>query len=432
MLIAYNIFSSLIAAYIYLALTKVIFNGRYDKKTVIYFIVSLGLVTSIFTIMQQTFGPEIKTVVNLAAYIILSRIFLKLKIVKSIIATIIYIITYVAGNFIVILAVVKAIGVSLDTITKSLLLTFMTDFIIYSLIILIIYIIDFLKISKDIQDKYREKTNRRTIIYMISTLVIITVNYFTIVRFINVIGTNFIILNVTITFVYLAVSIYINYTNNELALKEQEYDHQQDYIRTIDQLIDDYRRLKHNNNNVIYSIYGYIQENDFKGLKEYFTEIIDGTKRLGNDSLLALQKIKIYALFGLVWAKLNNAQEMGIYASVAVTDEIKEVKMKLSDLTEVLGNYLDNAIDAAQGSTIKKIIITIKEDGDYLAISVANSCDEEPNFNKIYEKGFSTKGENRGHGLVITQNILSNYKNVLHNNYFIDGYFVQELVIKNK
>jgi sensor histidine kinase regulating citrate/malate metabolism len=37
--------------------------------------------------------------------------------------------------------------------------------------------------------------------------------------------------------------------------------------------------------------------------------------------------------------------------------------MKLTDLCEVLGNYLDNAIDAAAASKDKKWNITLTDDG---------------------------------------------------------------------
>jgi two-component system, LytTR family, sensor histidine kinase AgrC len=65
-----------------------------------------------------------------------------------------------------------------------------------------------------------------------------------------------------------------------------------------------------------------------------------------------------------------------------------------------------------------------------LTINVENNYEGVLDVKKIQKKGFSTKGNNRGFGLAITNQILSKYTNVLHNTFAEDSMFKQELIIK--
>jgi two-component system sensor histidine kinase AgrC len=233
-------------------------------------------------------------------------------------------------------------------------------------------------------------------------------------------------------FIYLILSVYINFTNSELAIKEQEYEYQQEYIRTIDNLIADFRRLRHNHTNTIYSIYGYIRQENYDGLKEYFGEIVDETKRISENVLLALQKIKVYPVFGLLWSKVNKAEALGISIDAEVSNDILKINVGLKDLCEVLGNYLDNAIEAAEKAENKKVFIGLMEEEEYITINISNTFSGELDKTMVYKKGYSTKGEGRGYGLSITDEILKRHNNIFHNTIVEEGYFTQELVINKK
>jgi two-component system sensor histidine kinase AgrC len=274
------------------------------------------------------------------------------------------------------------------------------------------------------------KTALVTSVYMLFTVIVISINHTLHLQFINLINYKVAIINLIITWIYLILSVYINFISRELAIKEQQYNQQQDYIHTIDGLINDFRRLKHNHANTIYSIYGYIQEEDWNGLKAYFDEVMDETRRISSNTLLALQKIKLYAVFGLLWAKVNEAEAMAFNLEVEVSSEIRDINIKMRDLCEVLGNYLDNAIEAAGQSTAKKLKVSIVDDTAYTYIAIQNSFGGELDIKKLYEKGYSSKGEGRGYELYLTEEILSKYQNVLHNTSVEEGMFKQELSIK--
>jgi two-component system sensor histidine kinase AgrC len=380
--------------------------------------------------MDKYIGAELRALALLPYMAFAIYFILRLSILQSIVSSIFYAIALAVGDLSAVFIMVKIYGYSLISINSHIVLSLISEFIIYGTVIMIIFLIRFIKQTQEMTDKYKRSISIKTSLYMLATFIIITVNYSMYIKFIGVVDQSIILANVAVMWLYLILSLYINFSNSALALKEQQYDQQQDYIRTIDSLINDFRRLKHSYANTIYSFYGYIQENDLPGLKAYYSEVMNDTKRMDSNLLLALQHIKVYAVFGLLWNKINEAENKGIQVGVQVINEVHEVGMKLTDLCEVLGNFLDNAIDAAVASKIKKMNISLADDEGYLTISIENTFEGIVDVKEIQKKGYSTKGNGRGFGLTITNQILSRYTNVLHNIFAEEGIFKQELVIK--
>ncbi len=69
---------------------------------------------------------------------------------------------------------------------------------------------------------------------------------------------------------------------------------------------------------------------------------------------------------------------------------------------------------------------------DCIEILISNSCDQAPMIKKINLDGYSTKGSERGHGLAIVSNLLSDYKRFIWKTDFDETFmrFNQKLKIK--
>lgn len=430
MMIIYRIFINTIGMVVFAYLAQTLFSFQRDKKVYFEFLIIASIGTNIIVYLDKYIGMGFRALTLLIFMTILSYFVLKLSLIQAIVSNVTNMIALVVGDASVVLIMVKLYGYPVGVIKSHILLSLISDLIIYGTVLVIILIIRLIKQTQEMPDKYKRSISIKTSIYMFVTFIIIVVNYSIYIKLIGVVSQNTILINVVIMWLYLLLSLYMNFTNSALALKEQQCDQQQDYIRTIDSLINDFRRLKHSYANTIYSFYGYIQEDDLPGLKAYYAEIMDDTKRMDNNLLLALQRIKIYAIFGLLWNKINEAESKGIEVGVQVINEVREAGMKLTDLCEVLGNYLDNAIDAAAVSDTKKMNISLTDYEGYLTIKVENTYEGIIDAEEIQKKGYSTKGDNRGFGLEITNQILYKYSNVLHNIFAEEGVFKQELVIK--
>jgi two-component system sensor histidine kinase AgrC len=430
MMVLYKIFINTIGMVVFAYLAQTLYSFQRDKKILIKFIIIASFGANIMVYMDKYIGGELRALALLPYMAFAIYFILKLSILQSIVSSIFYAIALAVGDLSAVFIMVKISGHTHEMIKSHIFLSVMADLIIYGTVLIIVFLIRFINQFQEMTDKYKRSISIKTSMYMLATFILVTVNYSMYIKFIGVVDQSIILVNVAIMWLYLILSLYINFTNSALALKEQQYDQQQDYIRTIDSLINDFRRLKHSYANTIYSFYGYIQENDLTGLKAYYTEVMDGAKRMDSNLLLALQRVKVYAIFGLLWNKINEAESKEIQVGIQVINEVHEVGMKLTDLCEVLGNYLDNAIDAAAASKTKKMNISLADDEGYLTISIENSFEGIVDVKEIQKKGFSTKGNGRGFGLTITNQILSRYTNVLHNTIAVEEVFKQELVIK--
>jgi two-component system sensor histidine kinase AgrC len=172
-----------------------------------------------------------------------------------------------------------------------------------------------------------------------------------------------------------------------------------------------------------------------EGLKEYFSnEIIPLNESFdkSNIKLGLLSNLKLLELKSLLYTKMIYAisNHLDIYLDIA--EPIDAISMKVVDLTRVIGIFVDNAIEAALETNEKKVEIGIIKKDDSILIIVKNSCIyEKVHMNKIYDSGFSTKGDNRGIGLYSAKQVLNHYENIIHSTCIKDIHFTQQIEILN-
>jgi two-component system sensor histidine kinase AgrC len=111
------------------------------------------------------------------------------------------------------------------------------------------------------------------------------------------------------------------------------------------------------------------------------------------------------------------------------SSDLSEVGIKISELCEILGILLDNAIEAASESEEKLIRLVVRKIDTSISFSIENSVKEIPDIRKIYEKSYSTKGDGRGMGLWFLNNIIKKNKNIMLNTLTNEKRFKQDLIV---
>ncbi|MEN6313605.1 MAG: GHKL domain-containing protein [Clostridiaceae bacterium] len=206
-----------------------------------------------------------------------------------------------------------------------------------------------------------------------------------------------------------------------------EIEQQKFYNESLNSTIFNLRRFKHDWNNNLTVINSMLNMNKISELKQYLSELI----HQNSDSLdTAIYNIKNAGLFGIISSKLNQARDMGISVDFTVNGEIENIpEIKISELCEVIGIFIDNALEEATKAD-KSINLSIYSDDRFLEITISNNCASKPDIKMIYEEGYSSKGEGRGLGLAIARKILSKYKNIQHITDFEDNAFTQTITIE--
>lgn len=219
----------------------------------------------------------------------------------------------------------------------------------------------------------------------------------------------------------------INITNYEI--KNQELLYQKFYNKSLENMMTEIRRFKHNFDNILASISGYIQVNQWDNLTKYVNELIEDKNTITPVSTMMLFNIKNAGIIGILLAKIEKAKEEDIIIKINIRDVIDEVNIKISDLCEILGIFLDNAIEEAKENDVKLVKMSATNTDGYVSFIIENSTKSKPDISKMFIKGWSTKGEERGLGLWIVNKIKNKYKNVSVNTLTDENSVSQELII---
>ena len=163
-----------------------------------------------------------------------------------------------------------------------------------------------------------------------------------------------------------------------------------------------------NHLNTIWSIAQVTPPEDIKEkLQEYITNIVDDTEEFS--MLLNVENTIIKAV---LYNKGQRAEKLGVKYIYNVRSNFKDISLDNSELTVILSNLLNNAIEATSMIKKKELEVFIDEDNKYYSINVKNRTEgvKLSDLSNIFKMGYSTKGEGRGYGLYNVKNIVDKYK----------------------
>ncbi|MER5378369.1 sensor histidine kinase [Streptomyces sp. NPDC002553] len=127
-------------------------------------------------------------------------------------------------------------------------------------------------------------------------------------------------------------------------------------------------------------------------------------------------------LAALLLGKTAQANERGVELVVSedsgLDDGLLPESLPARDLVTILGNLIDNAVDAAQGSMRARVTVTASTDGDDLLLRVADTGDgvDPAHASQVFERGFSTKPAGpggRGLGLALVRQAVTRHEGTL-------------------
>lgn len=163
------------------------------------------------------------------------------------------------------------------------------------------------------------------------------------------------------------------------------------------------KKLEHDLKNKLTPIAYLVKEEKLDELNEYFNDILEDFSKLS-----VFKESGILELDGILNSKYKLGKSLGIEfkSYISISDQFTIDGM---DLAVIMGNLLDNAIEAASKVSYKWIKFSIKEVRGVLFLSVENSFD---GYLKIKNNEISTRKNdksNHGYGLKSVKAIVENY-----------------------
>lgn len=230
--------------------------------------------------------------------------------------------------------------------------------------------------------------------------------------------------------IYFLISMYSLIRTNKLEQTSRDLETEKIYNQTLTLLHDNIRCFKHDFDNIVQILGGYIDLNDMEGLKKYYKSLLKECKLTNNLNVLNPQTINNPSIYSLLNNKYYKASEDGITMNFEIFSDLSKINFNIYELSRILGILLDNALEAAKETEEKLINITFRSDNKKQIFIIENSCaDNNISTTKIFEKGYSTKEKNSGIGLWKVHKILSKNTDIDLFTTVKDNRFKQELSV---
>ena len=382
------------------------------KKQQISYVLFFG----IFSIVNNFIIPNpYKVILNLLLSPIFVYYIFKTTVLKSILSEIIPIVIGTIIETIILRFLYILLGITNETAYSVPIYRIAFLFINYFNWLLLYFIFKIKNINITILDSMNKYTKILLIINSVFMLISFALQSFLVFFYIDNLPIYITIISLIVLLGYYIISFYSLIKTTKLQLTEQDLEQSKQYNKTLTILHDNIRCFKHDYNNMITTLGGYILSEDLEGLKKYYNELLQDCSKVKSLSALSPEVINNPATYSLLTNKYHQATELGINMNIEAFIDFNKINMKIYEFTKVLGILLDNAIEAAKECQEKTINIIIRKDfkvNRQLVIVENTYMDKNINTDKIFEKGFSTKSNNTGLGLWETRQILKRNNNL--------------------
>ncbi len=177
----------------------------------------------------------------------------------------------------------------------------------------------------------------------------------------------------------------------------------EDALEQLEQLNIKLRGQRHDFMNHLQVVYSLME------LSEY-DEAVKYIERTYEDiiSVSSVMKTSSPAINALLMSKVSDARANGIEMNLKISSPYSDLPMDSREMCRVLGNLLDNAIDALEGVKGGRIDVELTEDLRAYGFRVFNNGPAvSPEHRElIFQTGFTTKLKGTGMGLYIVRTIM--------------------------
>ncbi|MBE5761314.1 MAG: GHKL domain-containing protein [Clostridiales bacterium] len=176
-----------------------------------------------------------------------------------------------------------------------------------------------------------------------------------------------------------------------------------DSISQVETLNDRLRTQRHDFMNHLQVIYSLVEMEESDSAIKYI-EKLHGNMR----SRSLTTRTSLTAVNALLQAKLSDCINRNIKVDLKVNALWSALPVEEWEMCRVLGNIIDNAMDALEGKSDAKIDIELFEDINSLGFSISNNGPmiDKANIDHIFNLGFTTKSTGQGLGLNIVKRIM--------------------------
>ena len=399
----------------------------HSKKIIVITILScVSLITEFFII--QPFN----TFINYIIMFITIKLVLKTNFFKSLLCTIVPSIVFALTSVFMLKPFLIITKLTYNQISNVAIYRIIYNLVLYIVTYMIIILIKRIKFQLHYIADFNF-TNKKTIflnlIFGFFTLCIqLTITVF----YTDILPVIISFLSFISLFAYFFISFYSLNKTMKLQVTAENLETAKNYNETLTYLYDNVKAFKHDFDNMVFVIGGFIENNDINKLKKYYKNLEKDCERVNNIALLNPKLINNSGVYNLLMSKYKKASEYNVEIKLEYFFDLEKLNMPIYDFSRILGILIDNALEAAKDSKEKQIHILFRDSqrNNTQIISVENSySNKDVDTSKIFEKGKTSKENHTGMGLWEVKQILNRNNNVNLITKKDENYFKQSIEI---
>jgi two-component system sensor histidine kinase AgrC len=209
------------------------------------------------------------------------------------------------------------------------------------------------------------------------------------------------------------------------------------YMENIEQQYTEFKKFKHDYNNLLLSLKTLIDGNDSDQLKSYYEELKQQSiVQQTNDAqmMVATDKIDNEPVRGLLIQKFFAAQKLDIKFSIETPETAIKLTNHVVPIVRILGILLDNAIEYVHchPQYAQAVTCAFINHEHSIELIIENPTSELIDLDQIFELGYSTKGSDHGFGLSNVSELVRQIPNLFINTELKDEKIQISLVLQKE
>ena len=423
---------TVIEGFLCVKIFSTIFNYNVSKKQIGLYVAS-NLIIAILS--SNLLLAPFNVIFNYSCIIILTKLIFGLNWLKCFLALIAPSFVFGIINMLLQKPFITLLKITTNTVQTIPIYRFSFLIIVYVSVFIILAILKKfknIKFSLDFFDSLDKRTLR--ILYAnifvgfltLELQLIITAFYIDIVPFIIT------LLSFILLIAFLVLSIYSFTRMIKLANTRKDLESAEEYNKSLEILYDNVKGFKHDFDNIISTLDGFILNNDISGLTEYFEDMKKDCKITNNLAILNPRIINNPGIYSLLNNKYFKATNSGITFDIEFFLDLNKLKINIYEFSRILGILIDNAIEEAEkcNEKIVKLNFLRENRNNRASITIKNTyTNKNVDIEKIFNKGESGKKHHSGIGLWEVRNYIKKSKNLDLFTTKDSKFFIQELSI---
>ena len=418
-----------IEIYLTFRLFAVILKTEYTKNQLYVYVISVSLVSIITSL---TIPEPYNVFINYAFIFILLLKYFNFSILQSISAVIIPLAIFGLINSLIMNPFLKICKITFEMASDIPIYRILYVSFTYISALLVFQIFNYNNWKLSFATNIDRKTRNIILLNLILGILTLIIQIFLNFNYINIIPITFTIFNFALLFAYFFTSFYSLTKAMKLDITTRDLENAESYNNSLTVLYDNVKGFKHDFDNMVNIIGGYIQVNDIEGLKNYYASLEKDCARVNNVRMLNPNIINNPGIYNLIVSKYKKATDLDITINFEFFFDFENLHMPIYEFSRILGILLDNAIEAAKECEEKQINLIFRESRkQHVQIIIIENTymNKDIDTKQIFEKGISGKENHSGIGLWEVNNIVKKNNNIVLNTTKDENYFKQELQI---